>query len=115
MWLLIVLVLNAFKSQAHYFSAWCFDLSSEEREVVFIVKVRDKEIEVDEKVLSIVQEYLKTPMSLEELAEKLGLESWEEAYEFLKAMPAWIMWTPPSLWKYRKKWVADKLAEKKPT
>ncbi|MEM1596259.1 MAG: hypothetical protein QXS24_03790, partial [Desulfurococcaceae archaeon] len=54
---------------------------SETREVVFVVKVGEKEIPVTEDVLKIVREYVRTPMSLEELAEKLGLESWEEAYE----------------------------------
>jgi hypothetical protein len=83
---------------------------SESREnVVFVVRVRDREIPVDERVLSIVQEYLKTPMSLEELASKLGLESWEDAYEFIKALPAWVMWTPPGLWKYRKKWLGERV------
>lgn len=84
-------------------------LTDSEKKVVFAVKVGEKEIEVDEKVLTIVQEYLKTPMSLEELAERLGLESWEEAYEFIKAIPAWVMWTPPSMWKHRSKWVLEKL------
>lgn len=72
----------------------------------YVVKIRDKEIVIDEKVLGVLREYLKTPMGLEELAEKLGLESWEEAYEFIKAIPAWILWTPPSMWKYRKEWIA---------
>ena len=84
-------------------------MSESGEDVIFVVKVRDREIPVDEKVLSIVQEYLKTPMSLEELASKLGFESWEEAYEFIKALPAWIMWTPPSLWKHRKKWLVEKM------
>mgnify|MGYP001772592856 CR=1 FL=1 len=84
-------------------------MSEKSEKILFVVKVGEKEIPVDEKLLAVVEEYLKTPMSLEELAEKLGLESWEEAYEFIKALPAWIMWTPPSLWKYRKKWVAEKL------
>jgi hypothetical protein len=84
-------------------------MSESGEDIVFVVKVGDKEIPIDERVLSIVQEYLKTPMSLEELASKLGLESWEEAYEFIKALPAWVMWTPPTLWKYRKKWLAEKI------
>lgn len=79
-----------------------------EDEVIYAVKVRDKEIVIDEKVLTVLREYLKTPMGLEELAEKLGLESWEEAYEFIKAIPAWILWTPPSLWKYRVRWLSEK-------
>ena len=81
-----------------------FTLSSEEKSAVFVVRVGEKEIEVNEEVLEIIREYVKTPMSLEELAEKLGLDSWEEAYEFIKAIPLWVMWTPPSLWKYRKQW-----------
>lgn len=79
-----------------------------ESELIYAVKVRDKEIAIDEKVLSVLREYIKTPMGLEELAEKLGLESWEEAYEFIKAIPAWILWTPPSLWKHRTRWLSEK-------
>ncbi|MCC6011009.1 MAG: hypothetical protein LM556_01245 [Desulfurococcaceae archaeon] len=83
-------------------------MSESKEDIVFVIRVRDKEIPIDERVLSIVQEYLKTPMSLEELANKLGLESWEDAYEFIKALPAWVMWTPPTLWKYRKRWLREK-------
>lgn len=71
----------------------------------YVVRVRDKEIEINEETLNIVKEYLHRPMSLEELAEKLGLDGWEEAYEFIKKVPAWIIWTPPSLWKYRVAWL----------
>jgi len=84
-------------------SSGCIALS-EEKDAVFVVKVGEKEIPIDESVLRIIREYIKTPMSLEELAEKLGLDGWEEAYEFIKALPLWAMWTPPSLWEYRKKW-----------
>ncbi|MEM1639514.1 MAG: hypothetical protein QXJ69_05545 [Desulfurococcaceae archaeon] len=84
---------------------------SETREVVFVVKVGEKEIPVTEDVLKMVREYVRTPMSLEELAEKLGLESWEEAYEFVKALPLWIMWTPPSLWEYRRRWISSKMSK----
>ncbi|MEM4718104.1 MAG: hypothetical protein QXE81_05030 [Desulfurococcaceae archaeon] len=87
---------------------------SEKKEYIFVVKVRDKEIQVNEDVLRILREYIRTPMSLEELAEKLGLESWEDAYEFVKALPLWVMWTPPSLWEHRRKWVSEKMdVEKK--
>ncbi len=85
---------------------------SEEKNVMFVVKVGEKEIPIDENTLKIVREYIKTPMSLEELAEKLGLDSWEEAYEFVKALPLWIMWTPPSLWKYRKQWAIRELEQR---
>ncbi|NAZ26820.1 MAG: hypothetical protein GU348_01555 [Thermogladius sp.] len=77
-------------------------------EAVFVVKVGGKEVEVNEKTLSVLREYLKAPMGLDELARKLGLESWEEAYELIKAIPAWILWTPPSLWKSRVKWYLEK-------
>ncbi|ADV64888.1 hypothetical protein [Desulfurococcus mucosus] len=77
-------------------------------ERVYVVKVGEKEIPIDEKTLSILHEYVKTPMGLEELAEKLGLEGWEEAYEFIKSVPAWILWTPPSLWTHRRKWIESK-------
>lgn len=83
---------------------------SKNDEYVFVVKVRDREIPVNEDLLKVIREYLKTPMTLEELAEKLGLESWEEAYEFIKALPLWVMWTPPSLWEHRRRWVSRKLA-----
>lgn len=73
---------------------------------VYVVRVGDKEIELNEDTLRIIREYLHTPMSLEELAEKLGLEGWDEAYEFIKKVPAWIIWTPPSLWKYRRGWIS---------
>jgi hypothetical protein len=85
---------------------------SEKKEVLFVVKVGEKEIPVTPEVLKIVREYVKTPMTLEELAGKLGLDSWEEAYEFVKALPLWIMWTPPSLWEYRRRWIMEKASQK---
>lgn len=80
-------------------------MSSEEKK--YVIKVGDKEIEITTEVLEILNEYIHTAMPLEKLAEKLGLESWEEAYEFIKKVPAWIMWTPPTLWKHRKKWISQ--------
>ncbi len=73
---------------------------AEER--VYKVRVGDKEIIIDEEVLEILQKYVKTEMSLEQLAAELGLESWEEAYEFIKKIPAWILWIQPSLWRTMK-------------
>ncbi len=70
---------------------------SEER--VYKVKVGEKEIVIDEEVLDILQRYVRVEMSLEQLAAALGLESWEEAYEFVKKVPAWILWVQPTLWK----------------
>ncbi len=63
-----------------------------------VVKVKDKEIVINEDILQVLHEYVHTPMPLEKLAEKLGLESWEEAYEFIKKVPGWVLWIPPSLW-----------------
>jgi len=67
------------------------------------IKVGNKEIVITEETLNILREYARTQMTLEELAEKLGLESWEEAYEFVKKIPAWLLWTPPTLLKIRKR------------
>ncbi len=67
----------------------------------YVVKVGEKEIMITPEVLEVVHEYIHRPMSLEEFAHKLGLENWEEAYEFIKHIPAWIMWTPVSLWRIR--------------
>ncbi len=68
-------------------------------EPVFRVKAGEKEIVLDEKVLGVLQRYVRTEMTLEELASELGLSSWEEAYDFIKNIPAWILWIQPMLWK----------------
>ncbi|MEB3780283.1 MAG: hypothetical protein GSR85_08655 [Desulfurococcales archaeon] len=69
---------------------------------MYKVKVGEKEIIIDEEVLSVLKRYVHTEMTLEQLADKLGLESWEEAYEFIKNIPTWILWIPPTLWKTMK-------------
>ena len=71
-------------------------------EIVFKVKAGEKEIVLDEHVFSILQRYVRTDMTLEQLAAELGLSSWEEAYDFIKNIPAWILWIPPTLWKTMK-------------
>ncbi|MCE4601470.1 MAG: hypothetical protein F7C38_07970 [Desulfurococcales archaeon] len=68
-------------------------------ETVFKVKAGDKEIEINEEILAVLQRYVKTNMTLEELAKRLGLDGWEEAYDFIKNVPAWILWIQPTLWK----------------
>ena len=65
---------------------------------IHVIKLASREIPVDEKLLSVMRRYVETQMTLEELARELGLESWEEAYELVKKMPAWLMWTPFALW-----------------
>ncbi len=81
----------------------------------YVIKVGDKEIEINEDVLSILHRYVHTEMSLEQLASELGFESWEEAYEFVKKVPAWILWISPSLWKTLKgmKRASEELAHQK--
>lgn len=64
----------------------------------YIVRVGEKEIEIDMKVVKTLNAYVKTEMGLDKLAELLGLDGWGEAYEFVKKVPAWIMWVPPTLW-----------------
>jgi len=68
-------------------------------EGVLKVRAGEKEIVLDERVLAVLQRYVKTDMTLEELAAELGLNGWEEAYEFIKNIPAWILWIQPTLWK----------------
>jgi len=63
-----------------------------------VIKLSDREIPVNEDLLKILRKYVLTQMTLEELARELGLESWEKAYEFVKAVPAWLMWTPFTMW-----------------
>ncbi len=77
----------------------------------YVIVVGDKEIEIDDSVVKILNEYVRTEMSLEQLAEKLGLDNWMEAYEFVKKVPAWIMWVPPTLWRreYEKCKYADEI------
>ncbi|WP_460123915.1 hypothetical protein [Stetteria hydrogenophila] len=65
----------------------------------YTVKVGDKVIEINEEVLKVLRKHVHQEMSLEQLAAELGLDSWEEAYEFIKKVPAWILWIPPTLWK----------------
>ncbi len=62
------------------------------------IRVGDKELVIDAKLLTVLKRYVTTEMTLEELARELGLNGWEEAYELVKKIPAWIMWTPFTMW-----------------
>ncbi len=62
------------------------------------IKIGDKELIIDAKLLTVLKRYVSTEMTLEELARELGLNGWEEAYELVKKIPAWIMWTPFTMW-----------------
>ncbi|MEL9929777.1 MAG: hypothetical protein QXJ51_01095 [Sulfolobales archaeon] len=67
------------------------------------VEIGGRKIVIDENIIRILNEYVKTSMSLEELAKRLELESWEQAYEFLKKIPAWIMWISPTYYMIERK------------
>jgi hypothetical protein len=62
------------------------------------IKLESREIVIDEDLLKVLRKYALTQMTLEELAKELGLEGWEEAYELVKKTPAWLIWTPFTLW-----------------
>ncbi len=55
------------------------------------VRVGEKEIELTDNVIETLRKYVNTNMTLEELARELGLDSWEEAYELIKQVPAWLL------------------------
>jgi hypothetical protein len=57
------------------------------------VKVGDREIELTDEVLEVLRKYVKTSMTLEQLAAELGLNGWEEAYDLIKKVPAWLLRT----------------------
>lgn len=56
-----------------------------------IIKVGNKQIEINDEVLLKIRKYVNTEMTLEELSKQLGLDGWEEAYEFIKKVPAWLL------------------------
>ncbi|MGC9072016.1 MAG: hypothetical protein ACP5HK_04895 [Acidilobus sp.] len=57
------------------------------------VKVGDREIGLTDEVIEVLRKYVKTNMTLEQLAAELGLNGWDEAYELVKAVPAWLLRT----------------------
>ncbi|MDM7275535.1 MAG: hypothetical protein P3X22_005390 [Thermoprotei archaeon] len=64
-----------------------------------VIKVGEREVEINEETLSILRKYKRTEMTLEQLAAALGLEGWDEAYELVKKIPAWLMDVDPTMWK----------------
>ncbi|MEM1626640.1 MAG: hypothetical protein QXV69_05080 [Sulfolobaceae archaeon] len=58
-----------------------------------------REVVIDENTIKILNKYVRTEMTLEKLAKELGLTGWEEAYELIKLVPAYLMWTPLPLLK----------------
>ncbi|ADL19526.1 hypothetical protein ASAC_1121 [Acidilobus saccharovorans 345-15] len=55
------------------------------------VKIDDKEIELTDEVIKLLRKYVKTNMTLEQLASELSLNGWEEAYELVKNVPSWLL------------------------
>jgi len=53
-----------------------------------------REVILDEDAIKVLNEYVRTQMTLEQLAKRLNLANWEEAYELVKQVPAFVMWTP---------------------
>jgi hypothetical protein len=66
-----------------------------------------KEVPINKTTLEAINRYVRFEIPLESLAKELGLESWEEAYELVKKIPAWIAWTPPSLLNYMKRRITE--------
>ncbi|MGC9135067.1 hypothetical protein [Caldisphaera sp.] len=56
-----------------------------------IIRVGNKQIEINNEVLLKIRKYANTEMTLDELSKQLGLDGWEEAYEFVKKVPAWLL------------------------
>lgn len=65
-----------------------------------------KEIALTKDVVALLNRYVHSEYSLEKLAADIGVEDWGEAYEFVKKVPAWIMWVQPT---YYEKVVLKKL------
>ncbi|MEM0066538.1 MAG: hypothetical protein QXT76_01600 [Sulfolobales archaeon] len=65
-----------------------------------------KEISLTKDVVALLNRYVHSEYSLEKLAADIGVEDWGEAYEFVKKVPAWVMWVQPS---YYEKVVLKKL------
>lgn len=66
------------------------------------IKIRlstGREVVINEENIKILNRYAKTQMTLEELASQLGLTGWEEAYELVKQLPAWVFWYPEIIFK----------------
>ncbi|QGA54454.1 hypothetical protein GFS03_07640 [Sulfolobus sp. E5-1-F] len=68
-------------------------------EMLKIKLASGREVEINDDVIAVLNEYVRTQMTLEELSKRLGLSGWEEAYELIKQVPAWVMWSPLPIYK----------------
>jgi len=62
----------------------------------FAVRVRGKEIPITETLYETVHEFYKSATTLDTLADRVGLDGWEEAYELVSGIPQWLLWLTPS-------------------
>ncbi|AEB94352.1 MAG: hypothetical protein QXR57_02660 [Metallosphaera sp.] len=53
-----------------------------------------KEIVIDENVITVLNKYARTLLTLEGVAKEINLSGWEEAYDLIKSVPSWVLWTP---------------------
>ncbi|BDC19001.1 hypothetical protein [Acidianus sp. HS-5] len=58
-----------------------------------------REVEINDDAVKVLNKYVRTQITLEELAKDLGLSGWEEAYDLIKQVSAWIMWYPETIYK----------------
>ncbi len=58
-----------------------------------------REVEINDDAVAVLNKYVRTQITLEQLAKELGLSGWEEAYELIKEVPSWVMWTPLPIYK----------------
>ncbi|MEM3857632.1 MAG: hypothetical protein QXI37_03895 [Thermoprotei archaeon] len=56
------------------------------------IRIGDREIELNAEVYRIIQEHYKYGDTLDKLADQLGLEGWEQAYQLISALPQWAIW-----------------------
>jgi hypothetical protein len=56
------------------------------------VKIGEKEVELNEDLYKIIHEHYRTGGTLDRLAEQLGLESWDEAFQLVAGLPQWVLW-----------------------
>ncbi len=73
-------------------------MSESKKRPIESIKLESRELVIDERLLRVFRKYVMTQMTLEDVARELGLNGWEEAYELIKKAPAWLMWTPFTLW-----------------
>jgi hypothetical protein len=57
-----------------------------------VIKVGDKEIELNTALYKIIHEHYRTGGTLDSLGEAVGLTGWDSAYQLVASMPQWVLW-----------------------